>query len=148
MKLSTFKKQLSRNRKMYPKEIRWHVVEGYTPKDAHLFIIDGSTFAITKDEVLVSLCRNRDSQINGLTLVEIAIKCGAKRTYAFGEKLKNFYEKSGFYCIGYVPFDEKKAPKGWTKKENLYFFTLCKKPNIKFLCSDFECAYRIMMGVK
>ena len=148
MKLSLFKKQLHQNRKKYRKDIRWHVVEGYTPKDARLFIIDGSTFAITNDDVLVSLCRNRDSQITGLTLVNIAIKCGAKRTYAFGEKLKKFYEKCGFYCVGYVPFDKKKAPKGWTQEENLYFFTICKKPKTKFIFSDFECAYRRMMEVK
>lgn len=148
MKLSLFKKQLHKNRKKYPKDIRWHVVEGYTPKDARLFIIDGSTFAITNDNVLVSLCRNRESTINGLTLVKIAIKCGAKRTYAFGENLKKFYEKCGFSCVAYVPFDKKKAPKGWTQEENLYFFSICKKKNLKFLCSDFECAYKVMMEAK
>ena len=74
----------------------------------------GSTFAVTKDGDIISVCKNMSDKEKGHELLEKAVKAGGKKLDSFDGNFE-FYLRNGFEPVSWTAFNENYAPKGWVK---------------------------------
>ncbi|MCR4622657.1 MAG: hypothetical protein K5663_11310 [Clostridiales bacterium] len=102
-----------------PPEDAWRVDSTYTREDYEhkdCYVMgEGSTFAVTGEGDIVSVCKNQTDTVKGHELLREAVKNGGDRLDAFGKKLYNFYTRNGFEPVSWTEFDESIDLPGWVK---------------------------------
>lgn len=124
-----FKKALGKAKLTVDEVDRWrvdstHSVENYI-KDKLMVTKGGSTFAITPDCDIISVCRNGNDTLRGKNLMELAVKNGGIKLDSYDGNY-GFYRKCGFEPVSWTKFDKQYAPDGWVEgrddEEDIVFF--------------------------
>ena len=77
----------------------------------------GSTFSVTKDGDIISVCKNMNDSLKGHEILKMAVDAGGKKLDSFDGNFR-FYLQNGFEPVSWTAFDESYAPKGWVKGRN------------------------------
>lgn len=84
----------------------------------------GSTFAITKDGDIISVCKNENDTIKGIDILKEAVKQGGIKLDSFcGNHV--FYQKCGFEAVSWCDWEDEFAPPDWKEdypRENIIFY--------------------------
>lgn len=117
-----FKKALVTAKETQSQASAWRVdTDSHTGKDyvgTKTYISEGgSTFSVTKDGDIISVCKNTNDSINGYELLEKAVKSGGKKLDSFDGNFA-FYMRNGFEPVSWTGFDKKYAPNGWVEGRN------------------------------
>lgn len=128
VKAEQFRNILIETKKTNDPTVRWrvdvHQVENYE-KTRNYTQKNGSTFAITGDGDIISVCKNEnDINARGKDIMEEAVRRGGKKLDSFSGN-HSFYQQCGFEPISWCDFDEEFAPPDWDPKT-------CKKEPIIF----------------
>lgn len=100
-----------------------HPLSGYNETDLYT-TRHGSTFAITKNKDIVSVCRVKTDSLSGKEIMAKAVEKGGVKLDSF-EGNHVFYRKCGFEAVSWCKWDENEAPGDWKpeyKTENVIFY--------------------------
>lgn len=116
---NAFKKSLVEAKESQQEENAWRVDtdlhEGKDYVGTKTYVSEGgSTFSVTKDGDIISVCKKIGDSVDGHELLEKAVKAGGKKLDSFAGNF-GFYLRNGFEPVSWTAFDEKYAPKGWVK---------------------------------
>lgn len=116
-----FKKALVTAKETQPQDSAWRVDTSHTGKDyvgTKTYISEGgSTFSVTKDGDIISVCRNTNDSMRGHVLLEKAVESGGKKLDSFDGNF-GFYMMNGFEPVSWIAFSKKAAPGDWVEGKN------------------------------
>ena len=126
----SFKNALIKAKETVDEKVRWrvdstHSIDDYM-EDKLMVTKGGSTFAITQDYDIISVCRNENEiALRGKDLMELAVKNGGIKLDSYDGNY-GFYRKCGFEPVSWTKFNKQYAPEGWIegrdKEEDIVFF--------------------------
>lgn len=122
-----FKKAIELAKKTLSASIAWRVTahKAKEYKNTRNFVSKGgSTFAITSDGDIISVCKNENDTIKGKDILKEAVKQGGIKLDSFcGNHV--FYQKCGFEAVSWCDWDDEFAPPDWKEdypRENIIFY--------------------------
>lgn len=123
----TFEKAIELAKKTLSASIAWRVTahKAKEYKNTRNFVSKGgSTFAITNDGDIISVCKNENDTIKGKDILKEAVKQGGIKLDSFcGNHV--FYQKCGFEAVSWCDWDDEFAPPDWKEdypRENIIFY--------------------------
>ena len=85
----------------------------------------GSTFAITDDGDIISVCKHRGDTLSGKDILKEAVKQGGVKLDSFSGNHR-FYQKCGFEPVSWCRWEDDQAPEDWDsnrdKREPIIFY--------------------------
>lgn len=122
-----FQKDLLSAKMKVEKDKAWrvdvHTLSEYNKTDLYT-TRHGSTFAITNDKDIVSVCRVKTDSLSGKEIMAKAVEKGGVKLDSF-QGNHRFYRKCGFEAVSWCEWDENYAPEGWKpeyKPEAVIFY--------------------------
>ena len=110
-----FQKDLLSAKMKVEKDKAWrvdvHTLSEYNETDLYT-TRHGSTFAITKNKDIVSVCRVKTDSLSGKEIMAKAVEKGGIKLDSF-EGNHKFYRKCGFEAVSWCKWDGDYAPEGW-----------------------------------
>lgn len=122
-----FEKAIELAKKTLSASIAWRVTahKAKEYKNTRNFVSKGgSTFAITSDGDIISVCKNENDTIKGKDILKEAVKQGGIKLDSFcGNHV--FYQKCGFEAVSWCDWEDEFAPPDWKEeypRENIIFY--------------------------
>lgn len=117
-----FKSFLMVAKESQPPEKAWRVdTDSHEGKDyvgKRTYVSDGgSTFSVTADGDIISVCKKADDVMMGHELLEKAVKVGGCKLDSFSGNFA-YYLRNGFEPVSWTAFDETYKPSGWIKERD------------------------------
>lgn len=122
-----FAKSIKLAKETLKASIAWRVTahEAKEYKNTKNFISKGgSTFAISDDNDIISVCKHRGDTLSGKEILKEAVKQGGIKLDSYSGNHK-FYQECGFEPVSWCRWEDEFAPDDWNEsfdRENIIFY--------------------------